>query len=79
MLTDAQIIHLYEQWSGTPGSTYADLMQAAYAKALKDAAEVCGKLEEEELCLDVSSDEGKHGYAHERLAQAAAILALGKE
>lgn len=79
MLTDEQC----NEFRSLPVS-FNDMVRAihadGYAQALKDAAEVCGKLEEEELCLDVSSDEGKHGYAHERLAQAAAaILALGKE
>jgi hypothetical protein len=67
-------------WRGVAPDDMEAFARAIYAQALKDAAEVCGKLEEEELCLDVSSDEGKHGYAHERLAQAAAaILALGEE
>lgn len=67
MLTPEQIIHLYEQWSGTPGSTYADLMQAAYAQALKDAAEVCETIY------------GQTGRTFDHRACAAAILALGKD
>lgn len=82
MLTPEQIDAIFTEAHNADGSRGFRYIvgRAIYVQALKDAAEVCGKLEEEELCLDVSSDEGKHGYAHERLAQAAAaILALGKE